>query len=104
VLPQNEVIRLHVLEGTHPGARFDLSKPLMTIGRIGGGADIEIEDPEVSRLHCSIEVRRDAILLQDMHSKNGTFMGDARVFTARLRADSEFRIGATVLRVDRVAI
>jgi hypothetical protein len=104
VLPHNEVIRLQVTEGNRQGTLFDLSKPLMTIGRLGGGADIEIDDPEVSRLHCSIEVRRDAILLQDMHSKNGTFMGDSRVFTARLRADSEFRVGGTVLRVDRVAI
>jgi hypothetical protein len=104
VLPHNEVIRLHVTEGNRAGALFDLSKPLMTIGRLGGGADIEIDDPEVSRLHCSIEVRRDAILLQDMHSKNGTFMGDARVFNARLTADSEFRVGATVLKLNRVAI
>jgi hypothetical protein len=104
ILPQNEIIRLEVLEGAKTGTLFDLSKALMTIGRLGGGADIEIDDPEVSRLHCSIEVRRDAILLQDMHSKNGTFMGDSRVFTAKLRADSEFRVGGTLLRVNRLAI
>jgi hypothetical protein len=104
VLPRNALIKLAVVEGAKPGATFELSRPLMTIGRMGGGADIEIDDCEVSRLHCSIEVRRDAILLQDLRSKNGTFIDDARVFAARLEETSEFRVGGTLLRVERVAI
>ena len=100
VLPQNAAIKLAVVAGQTPGLAYDLSRPLMTIGRKGGGADIEIDDPEISRLHCSIEVRRDAILLQDLQSKNGTFIDGARVFAARLEETSEFQIGATVLRVD----
>jgi hypothetical protein len=104
VLPANVAIKLAVVTGNAPGKVYELSRPLMTIGRMGGGADIEIDDPEVSRLHCSVEVRRDAILLQDLRSKNGTFIDDSRVFSARLEETSEFRVGATVLRVDRTTI
>jgi pSer/pThr/pTyr-binding forkhead associated (FHA) protein len=71
----------------------------MTIGRLGGGANIEIDDPEVSRLHCAVEVRRDAILLHDLRSKNGTYLGDSRVFAARLDESSKFRIGSSLLQV-----
>jgi len=103
VLPQNAVIKLAVVLGARPGAEYELSRPLMTIGRLGGGADIEVDDPEVSRLHCSIEVRRDAILLQDLHSKNGTFIADARVFASRIDESTSFRVGTTVLRIKRIA-
>jgi len=72
----------------------------MTIGRMGGKADIQIDDPEVSRLHCSVEVRGDAILLQDLRSTNGTFVDDSRVLSARLRKMSQFRIGSSSLRID----
>jgi len=72
----------------------------MTIGRVGGEADIQIDDPEVSRLHCSVEVRGDAILLHDLHSTNGTFAGDSRVVSTRLKKMSQFRIGSSYLRID----
>jgi hypothetical protein len=104
VLPRDAMIKLAVVMGQRPGTVYELSRPLMTIGRMGGGADIEIDDPEVSRLHCSIEVRRDAILLQDLRSKNGTFIDGSRVFAARLEETSQFQVGATVLRIDRTAL
>jgi hypothetical protein len=104
VLPSNAAIKLAVVVGANPGKVYELSRPLMTIGRLGGGADIEIDDVEVSRLHCSVEVRRDAILLQDLRSKNGTFIDESRVFSARLEETSEFRVGGTILRVDRTSL
>lgn len=100
VLPQNQTIRISVISGTSAGLEADLSRPLETIGRLGGGADIEIDDAEVSRLHCSIEVRDRAILLHDLSSMNGTFIGDARVMAGRLEHQSTFRIGTTVLQVN----
>lgn len=103
-LPINASIKIAVEEGIRPGAEYELSRPLMTIGRLGGGADIEIDDPEVSRLHCSVEVRREAIFLQDLRSKNGTFIDGARVFAAELDESSRFRIGSTILRIDRTAV
>jgi len=102
-LPSNASIKIAVEEGVRVGVEYELSRPLMTIGRLGGGADIEIDDPEVSRLHCSVEVRNEAILLQDLRSKNGTFIDGARVFAAHLDESSRFRIGSTVLRIDRTA-
>jgi hypothetical protein len=98
-LPQDKTIKISVMTGPSRGKEFDLSRPLVTIGRLGGGADIEVDDGEVSRVHCAVEVRRDTILLHDMRSTNGTFLGDSRVFSARLEDGSTFRVGSTILHV-----
>ncbi len=76
-----------------------MSKPLMTIGRLHGGADIEIDDPEVSRSHCAVEVRRDTILLHDLKSTNGTYVEDSRVFATQLESMSTFRIGNSTIQI-----
>jgi pSer/pThr/pTyr-binding forkhead associated (FHA) protein len=98
-LPQSKTIKIFVITGSSQGMERELSRPLMTIGRLGGGADMEIDDPEVSRLHCVVEVRRDTILLRDLRSTNGTYLGDSRVFAARLDEMSRFRIGSSLLQV-----
>jgi pSer/pThr/pTyr-binding forkhead associated (FHA) protein len=94
-----ERIKLHVVEGPSQGSEFELSKSITTIGRIGGGADIELDDPEVSRSHCAVEVRRDVILLHDLRSTNGTYLRNSRVSVARLAARSRFRIGGSKLQL-----
>jgi len=94
-----ERIKLHVVEGPSQGSEFELSKSITTIGRIGGGADIELDDPEVSRSHCAVEVRRDGILLHDLRSTNGTYLRNSRVSVARLAARSRFRIGGSKLQL-----
>jgi len=66
---------------------------------MGGGADIEIDDPEVSRSHCAIEVRRDGILLYDLRSTNGTYLRNSQVSVVRLEPTSIFRIGTSWLQL-----
>jgi pSer/pThr/pTyr-binding forkhead associated (FHA) protein len=83
-LPEDKTIRISVVAGPSKGLEYHLSRPLVTVGRLKGGADIELNDPEVSGVHCTVEVRRDAILLHDLRSTNGTYIGDSRVFAARL--------------------
>jgi pSer/pThr/pTyr-binding forkhead associated (FHA) protein len=74
--------------------------PLVTLGRLRGGADIEIDDPQVSRLHCAIEVKGDHVFLRDLRSTNGTYVAGRRVLAAKLDDSAEFRIGSSALRVD----
>jgi predicted Zn finger-like uncharacterized protein len=98
-LPQNETIKISVITGLSLGIECELSRPLVTIGRLGGGADIEVDDPEVSRLHCAVEVRPGAIFLNDLSSTNGTYIGESRILAARLEHLSKFRIGSTLLQM-----
>jgi Inner membrane component of T3SS, cytoplasmic domain len=94
-----EQIKIRVVSGLAQGQEFELTKSITTIGRLGGGADLEINDPEVSRLHCAVEVRRDGILLHDLRSLNGTYLRNSRVSVARLGPAAKFRIGASELQI-----
>jgi pSer/pThr/pTyr-binding forkhead associated (FHA) protein len=98
-LPFAERVRLQLVTDAAEGMEFELTKSLTTIGRKGGGADIEIDDPEVSRSHCAVEVRRDGILLHDLRSTNGTYLRGSPVTVIRLSPMSIFRIGTSHLLV-----
>lgn len=98
-LPDGSSLSVSVIEGPEKGFQYPISRPLVTFGRVGGGADIQIDDPKISRLHCSVEVKRNAILVRDLNSMNGTCVGEGRVLVAALVDGSEFRIGSSVFRI-----
>lgn len=98
-LPAGEHVKLCVLEGTSQGTEFETTKSITTVGRLGGGADLEIDDPEVSRSHCAIEVRPEGILLHDLRSTNGTYLRGSPISVVRLPPMSIFRIGTSHLQV-----
>lgn len=96
-LPGDAVFVLAVTSGPATGEVFRLSKPRMVVGR--KGADIPLNDTEISRHHCLLEVRDKYINLKDLNSTNGTFYDEERVRAAMLQDGSEFRIGESVIRV-----
>ena len=97
-LPTGKSVTLTVLAGPANGLPpYRLSKPRVVLGRTG--ADIEIDDPEISRWHCAVEVKGDVVRLRDLDSTNGTYFEEERVRAAELKHLSEFRIGSTVVRL-----
>jgi hypothetical protein len=96
-LPADAVFVLAITSGPANGEVFRLNKPRVVIGR--KGADIPLNDPEISRHHCVLEVREKYLNLKDLDSTNGTFYEDERVRAAMLQDGSEFRIGESVIRV-----
>ena len=89
---------LSILSGPSKGEKHTLSKPRVVLGR--KGADIPLNDPEISRHHCLLEVRETHINLKDMDSTNGTFYDEERVRAAMLQDGTEFRIGGSLIRVN----
>lgn len=98
-LPPDKTITVSVIAGATKGFAHTLTKARVVMGRKGGGADIEIDDQEISRWHCAIEVKPDVVKLRDLDSTNGTYIEDERVRAAELQHLSEFRIGSTVILV-----
>jgi hypothetical protein len=96
-LPTTGVFVLAITSGPANGEVFRLEKPRVVIGR--KGADIPLNDPEISRHHCLLEVRDKYINLKDLDSTNGTFYDEERVRAAMLQDGSEFRIGESRIRV-----
>lgn len=86
------------LEGTtHRGiVRFPLAGRRVTIGKVG--VDVCLDDPTVSRLHAAVEPVTGGWIVQDLGSRNGTYVNGERVLGPRgLRSGDELRIGRTVL-------
>jgi hypothetical protein len=94
-LPAGKCIALSVIAGPARGLVFTVEKPRVILGRMD--ADVTINDREISRWHCAIEINENVIRLRDLESTNGTFFGDERVRAAELKHLSEFRIGASVI-------
>lgn len=92
-LPADKRLSLSATSGPLKGQIFPISKPQLVLGRTG--ADIVVEDPEVSRKHCALEVHGNRILLIDLSSTNGTYVSGERIETCELEHMMEFRMGAT---------
>jgi pSer/pThr/pTyr-binding forkhead associated (FHA) protein len=52
-------------------------------------ADVRIDDPRVSRLHARIEMRDDGVYVEDLGSRNGTFVDGAPVVSGRRLANGD---------------
>lgn len=98
-LPNDRTITISVIAGSSNGMKHQLTKAKTSIGRTGGGADIEIDDPQVSPLHCVVGVANDIVRLCDLDSVSGTYANEERVQAAELEHLSEFRLGSTWLVV-----
>jgi uncharacterized Zn finger protein len=97
-LPAGVSIVLSVVAGPLAGVSYALTQPRTIIGR--KGADFALDDPELSRHHCVIEVREFTISLKDLESTNGTFFGDERIRAAVLQEGGEFRVGTNTIRLN----
>ncbi len=100
-LPAAKSAILTVVSGPSKGAVHQLKKPRVILGREDAG--IVLDDQEISRHHCLLEVRENYAKLQDLDSTNGTFFEEERVRAAMLQNGSEFRIGNSVIRFTLVA-
>ena len=64
------------------------------------GASLFLDDRSVSRRHARIVLAEDGATLEDLGSKNGTFLGDARVEGIMPLSDGDkIKIGAVPLTV-----
>ena len=96
-LPPGVAAALTVTSGPEIGHSFSLTKTRAVIGR--KGSDVALNDPEVSRHHCLLEVRESFVNLKDLDSTNGTFFEEERIRAAVLRDGTEFRVGSSTLRL-----
>jgi hypothetical protein len=72
------------------------------VGRVAGNA-VRLDDPSVSRVHCSIALRGDGqIVISDLESANGTFVNGQVVNTGealKLEPGDDIRVGEVALKV-----
>ncbi|WP_406304751.1 FHA domain-containing protein [Streptomyces sp. NBC_00885] len=93
--------QLHVVAGPDAGGVHLLHGGQIRIGR-SADADVPLDDPDVSRLHCAVTVAEDGrVTVADLDSTNGTTLDGTSVGTrpVRLPAGALLRLGESTLRV-----
>jgi len=97
-LPPTLRVSVAILSGSLQGEVFPLNQPRLVIGRDGAeteAPDVALPDSEVSGQHAAVECYGERVLLRDLGSTNGTFVGETRVTQRELEDRTEFRIGRT---------
>lgn len=69
----------------------------LIIGR-DDSCDIRIQAKTVSREHCAIETDSEGLVLRDLGSTGGTFVGDDRVDKVKIHDGMEVKIGPALLK------
>ncbi|MCZ4612284.1 FHA domain-containing protein, partial [Streptomyces sp. Lzd4kr] len=93
--------QLHVVAGPDAGGVHLLHGGEIRIGR-SADADVPLDDPDVSRLHCAVTVATDGrVSVADLGSTNGTTLDGARLTTRQVRfaPGALLRIGESALRL-----
>jgi pSer/pThr/pTyr-binding forkhead associated (FHA) protein len=95
-------ISVEVIEGPDAGKRQELAAPIV-VGR-DPGTDFVLDDEQTSRRHARITPADDHAVVEDLGSRNGTFIDSSELQApARLDPGDELLIGVTVLQL-RTAI
>ena len=69
---------LELVKGHLPGTRFELEGDRSVIGR-SADCEVPLDVPAVSRRHAEIIRDRGHYFIQDLQSRNGTFLNDNRI-------------------------
>lgn len=99
--PADVPAQLHVVAGPDAGGVHLLHGGQIRLGR-SADADVALDDPDVSRMHCAVTVGPDGrVSVADLGSTNGTTLDGARVGDrpVRFAPGALLRIGESALRL-----
>ncbi len=74
-----------------------------TMGR-AANADLVVDAPFLSRVHCRLTARADVLLVEDLRSTNGTFVNGRRVERAALGDGDRLTVGRLEFAVSRHSV
>jgi pSer/pThr/pTyr-binding forkhead associated (FHA) protein len=98
-LMEDVTITISVIEGPSKGLIYEMKEYCVTLGRTGGGADFQFDEPEASEIQCIAAKRQNGLCLYDAVSIHGTYINDQRIAAAELTHMSTFRVGSSLLLV-----
>jgi len=91
--------RLVLLSEGFAGTAFELKAEKTTVGRVSDN-NFEIPESSVSSHHAEIILRGNEVLIRDLGSTNGTFIGGERITEAVLKPGQILRFGTIDLRLE----
>jgi DNA-binding NtrC family response regulator len=87
---------------TPDGTSHPVDVDAVVVGR-DAGAQIVVDDPEVSAAHVELRAVDDGVRVRDLGSTNGTYVGPFRVTEGVVRTPTAVTIGRTTLLVEPAA-
>jgi serine phosphatase RsbU (regulator of sigma subunit) len=78
--------QLRVAVGPHAGKLYDLNRPVTVMGR-HPNCDIVVDASSVSRYHAQVLARDNGFYVEDLKSRNGTFVNEQRIENQRQLVD-----------------
>jgi pSer/pThr/pTyr-binding forkhead associated (FHA) protein len=97
---------LTVRQGDQLGRVYPIDEGVAILGRASNN-HVQLQDSLVSRRHCQIQWDGGAYRLEDLGSRNGTYVNGASVPAAELRSGDLIQLGETVLEfalIDRARL
>jgi DNA-binding NtrC family response regulator len=79
------------------GRRIPIFSSRLVVGSSPRGVDVVVRDETVSARHCAVSVLGTGVAIEDLGSKNGTFVGGARIKEAWAAAGTVVTVGRTTL-------
>jgi pSer/pThr/pTyr-binding forkhead associated (FHA) protein len=96
-----EQLSLEIVEGADAGRRVELVAPL-TVGR-AADADLVLADELVSRRHARVSQRGAGAVVEDLGSRNGTFVNGNQIHgPTRLVPGDQLQLGVTLVELRSV--
>ncbi len=84
---------------TPDGKEIPIDVDPIVIGR-DEGAQIRLGDPEVSAIHCELRAVNEGVLVKDLGSTNGTFIGSVRIREGVVTTSAEVLVGSTRITIE----
>ena len=92
---------LSISRNQQPVEELVLRQDTITIGRSKQN-DVQLADTTVSQLHARLIVDTDSLVIEDLHSTNGTYVNGQRITKQKLDSGDEIMIGQHKLSCDRL--
>jgi diguanylate cyclase (GGDEF)-like protein len=91
---------LILIRGSLQGKKFSLAGAQKYLLGRDKSVEIQIEDANVSRQHAQISREGDKMFIQDLGSRNGTFLNDENIGAERrlLEKEDMIKLGGTILK------
>ena len=97
---ESELPAITLTQAGEPPNVFHFSRPEVGIGR-QPGSDLQLDDASISARHARLVYRSGQWWVEDLHSRNGTFVNGERISTAlALASGDELGFGGVALEVE----
>ncbi len=91
--------KLVVLSAGMTGRTQELKQDKTTIGRVEDNT-FQLAEPSVSSHHCEVLLRGNEVIVRDLNSTNGTYIGSERITESVLKPGQVLRLGQVEMRLE----